>query len=182
MLSVRPKIAELSFQLFGRSLHPELFDFHRSKIVQRDAYQAEIAITNSGHVISWCGNEITLNEVASSSHQPLPRRRVLVDRQLKGSQSEQVRCRRNVYYDTKFTLESMDPELFWAIQKQLTTDSTEGLLHRFDSSGRIALGAISYIHVDTRAKSMLVQAIHTFPDDHAIVKVESSFGIGSPKV
>ncbi len=37
----------------------------------------------------------------------------------------------------------------------------------------MALGALSYISVETRQSSMLVQAIHTFPDDYAIVKVES---------
>jgi hypothetical protein len=28
VLSVRPKVAELSFQLFGRALHPEVFEVH----------------------------------------------------------------------------------------------------------------------------------------------------------
>ena len=44
-----------------------------------------------------------------------------------------------------------------------------------DASGRLAVGAFSYIHIETRARSMMVQAIHTFPDDYAIVKVESVF-------
>ena len=41
----------------------------------------------------------------------------------------------------------------------------------------MALGALSYVNVETRRTSMLVQAIHTFPDDYAIVKVESLFSL-----
>lgn len=96
---------------------------------------------------------------------------------LRGSRSDRTECRAGVRYHTNFTLEPLSADMFWAIQKQLTTDGTEGLLHRFDSSGRLSLGAVSYIHVETRSRSMMLQAIHTFPDDHAIVKVESVFSI-----
>ena len=53
----------------------------------------------------------------------------------------------------------------------------QGLLQRFDSSGRIALGAISYIHVESRLRSLRVRAFHTFPDDYAIVQTRSLFEI-----
>ncbi len=49
------------------------------------------------------------------------------------------------------------------------------MLHRFDSNERLALGALSYINVETRSRSLLIQAFHTFPDDCAIVKVQSLF-------
>ncbi|MEZ6091854.1 MAG: DUF2617 family protein [Pirellulaceae bacterium] len=177
MISVRPKIAELSFRVFGRSLHPELFEFHRSRRIQRDAFSADISITNSGHVICWRCNGVTVSEVASSSHQLLPARRQLLDFPLRGTQAERVDCRSGITYSTKFTLEPVNADLFWAIQKELTHDATEGLLHRFDPSGRIAMGAVSYINIQTRARSMMIQAVHTFPEDQAIVKVESVFAV-----
>ena len=49
------------------------------------------------------------------------------------------------------------------------------MLHRFESSGRIALGAVSYIGLEARDRSFKVQAFHTFPDDFAIVKSRSVF-------
>jgi hypothetical protein len=39
----------------------------------------------------------------------------------------------------------------------------------------LGFGAISYVNVETRNRSMLVQAFHTFPDDYAIVKSQSWF-------
>lgn len=179
MISVRPKIAELSFQVFGRSVHPELFEFHRSRRIQRDAFSSDISITNSGHVITWRANGMTISEVAASSHQLLPKHRRLMQHPLKGMRSDSVECRMGITYSTKFTLEPVSPDLFWAIQKELTHEATEGLLHRFDSNGRIAMGAVSYINIETRARSMMIQAMHTFPEDQAIVKVESVFSVDS---
>jgi hypothetical protein len=49
------------------------------------------------------------------------------------------------------------------------------MLQRFEPSGRIGMGAMSYINVQSRDRSLLVQALHTFPDDFAIVKSQSMF-------
>ena len=197
MLSVRPKVAELAFQVFSRSLHPELYTVHKTRRIERSDYQARVDITNCGHVITWtassdatsgsaaendsmvkdCG--LTICEVATSAHQPLPKRRCLLTKQLKGSRTERVKCRGGVEYRTHFQLEPVEPDLFWMVHQQLSKQRTEGLLHMFDASGRMAMGALSYVSIETRQKSMLIQAIHTFPDDYAIVKVESLFALPS---
>ncbi|QEG39942.1 DUF2617 family protein [Roseimaritima ulvae] len=177
MLSVRPKVAELAFQVFGRTLHPELYRIHQTRRIERTAYDAKIDITNCGHVITWRASGVTICEVASSANQPLPQRRQLLNKPLRGVHNERLKCHGGVQYRTQFQLEPVSPDLFWTFQQQLGNGPTEGLLHTFDSSGRMALGALSYIHVDTRCRSMLVQAIHTFPDDYAIVKVESVFSL-----
>jgi hypothetical protein len=174
VLTVRPKVAELVFQLYGRPLHPELFEVYGSRTVERGDYQAKIDITGAGHVVTWRYAGLTLTEVATSAHHPLPERRRLLSYRLKGERSDGVECRGGVSYQVNFQLEPVEPEVFWTFQEELTRDSLrQGMLHRFDSSGRMALGAISYINVETRNRSLLVQAFHTFPDDYAIVKTQS---------
>ncbi len=75
-----------------------------------------------------------------------------------------------------FQLEPVEPEVFWTFQQELASDGLrQGMLYRFNSSGRMALGALSYVNVETRSRHMLVQAFHTFPDDYAIVKSQSIF-------
>jgi hypothetical protein len=97
---------------------------------------------------------------------------------LKGQGHDRVDCRGGARYQVSFSLEPVVPEVFWTFQQELAHDGDrEGLLHRFDSSGRIALGALSYINVETRNRSLLVQAFHTFPDDYAIVKSQSLFEV-----
>tara|TARA_R110002049_G_scaffold27321_3_gene94399 strand:+ start:28713 stop:29528 length:816 start_codon:yes stop_codon:yes gene_type:complete len=240
VLSVRPKVAELAFHVFSRTLHPELYVVHKTRLISRSRYEARVDITNCGHVIKWTtrdlgsrdscpqkekdcslngavaagepideiadclpgdgfpGNadptdaelsspeicsglsgDFTLCEVATSAHTPLPKRRCLFSKSLKGSRTEHASCRGGIEYRTHFQLESVEPDLFWMVGQQLEKGPTEGLLHHFDASGRMALGALSYISIETRQNSMRVQAIHTFPDDYAIVKVESLYSLPS---
>ena len=178
MLTVRPKVAELVFQLFGRPLHPELFEVCSSQVIQRGEYEAKIDITSTGHVVTWRHAGLTLTEVATSAHHPLPERRRLMACRLKGHRTDRVECRGGVSYQMSFQQESIAPEVFWTFQEELAREGPrQGLLQRFDASGRIALGAISYIHVETRFRSLCVRAFHTFPDDYAIVQTRSLFQI-----
>lgn len=179
MISVRPKVAELVFQLYGRSLHPELFDIYGSQTVQRGGYEATIRITGAGHLVAWRYQGITLTEVAASTRQLLPQRRRLISYRLKGERSDRVPLRGGGSYQVNFQVEPVEASVFWAFQSELMRDGErQGLLHRFDSGGRIAMGAISYVNVEMRNRSLLVQAFHTFPDDYAIVKSQSLFEIG----
>jgi hypothetical protein len=176
VLSVRPKIAELVFQLYGRSLHPELFEVFSSQTIERGPYSATIDITSAGHLVTWRYEGLTLTEVAAAANHPLPQKRRLLSYKLKGQRSDRVECRGGAIYQMNFALESVAPEAFWTYQRELTLGgASRGLLHKFDSSGRIAVGAISYIHFVTRERSLLLQSFHTFPDDYAIVKCESLF-------
>jgi hypothetical protein len=174
VITTRPKVAELSLQLFGRSLHPELFVVYKSRTVERGGYTAKIDITSSGHVVTWRYQGMTITEVACSAQHPLPQKRRLMSYRFKGERTDRVECRGGVSYQVSFQLEPASPQDFWMFQNELARDAqVEGLLHRFDSSGRMNLGALSYINVETRNKSLLIQAFHTFPDDCAIVKSQS---------
>ena len=173
-LTVRPKVAELVFRLYGRPLHPELFEIFCSRTVSRAGYRAKIDITSTGHVMTWRYSGLTLTEVVTSARPPLPERRRLMSYRLKGQRHDRVECRGGVTYDVGFQLEPVEPEVFWTYQEELTRDGQyQGMFHKFDSSGRMALGAISYINVQTRSRSLMIQAFHTFPDDYAIVKSQS---------
>jgi hypothetical protein len=174
VITTRPKVTELSLQLFGRSLHPELFVVHKTRVVERGGYTAKIDITSSGHVISWRYQGLTLTEVACAAQHPLPQKRRLMSYRFKGERSDRVECRGGVVYQTSFQLEPVTHDVFGMFQNELARDAqVQGLFHRFESSGRIQLGALSYINVETRNKSLLIQAFHTFPDDCAIVKSQS---------
>ncbi len=178
MLTVRPKVAELVFRVYGRPLHPELFQVYHSRSVKRGDYEAKIDITSAGHVVAWRYAGLTLTEVAASAQHPLPQRRRLISYKLKGQRNDHIECRGGVCYQVSFQLEPVEPEVFWTFQEELAADGRrQGMFHQFNSSGRMALGALSYINVETRNRTLLVQAFHTFPDDYAIVKSQSIFQI-----
>lgn len=176
MLTLRPKVGELVFQLYGRSLHPELFETYQDRCIERGGYQANVRITNAGHVITWRYRGLTLTEVATGAGHPLPQKRRLLSHKLRGQRTDRVQCRGGVRYEVSFQLEPVEPEVFWTFQQELEqVGERQGMLHTFRSSGRLNLGAVSYINVETRSRSMLVQAFHTFPEDYAIVKSQSVF-------
>lgn len=174
--TVRPKVAQLTFQLLGRSVHPELFHIYKSNVIEREHYRARLHITADGHVISWTADGTTLTEVAASMHQPVPLSRRLLAVPLRDAGSDTIEVRPGVTYRYSYQLERVPSEMFWMIQTQLgDVSQNHELIQVFDSSGRIAIGGLSFIHVDSRLKSLRVQAIHTFPDDLALVKTESTF-------
>ena len=178
MITTRPKVAELVFQVYGRALHPELFEVCQTRTVERGKYKAKVDITTAGHVVTWSYAGLTLTEVATSAHHPLPERRRLLSARLRGQRNDRVECRGGINYQVSFQLEPVEPEIFWTFQHELCQDGQrQGMLHKFDSSGRMALGALSYINVESRNRTLLVQAFHTFPDDYAIVKSQSLFTI-----
>lgn len=180
MLSVRPKVAELTYQLFGRTLHPELFEIHQSRTISRGGYEAQIHITSAGHVLTWQYGGLVLTEVAAASNHPLPKRRRLMSHRLQGERSDRVACRGGVSYEMNFSLEPAKPDRFAAYQKELSLQATRrGMLQKFEGSGRIGTGALSYISVDSRDKVFRIQAFHTFPDDYAVLKIQSWYRLGS---
>jgi hypothetical protein len=176
--TVRPKVAQLTFQLLGRSVHPELFQIYKSHRIERELYQARFDITADGHVISWTVGKTTLTEIASSIHQPVPLERRVFAVPLRDKGGDSIEYRPGLNYKYHYQLERVPSEMFWMIQQQLgETSKNHELIQVFDSSGRIAIGGLSFIHVETRQRSLHVQAIHTFPDDLALVKTESTFSL-----
>ncbi len=176
--TVRPKVAELTFQLFGRSAHPELFHIYKSHRIQRDNYTAQLHITADGHMITWVSGTHTLTEITSSVHQPLPSTRRLLSVPLRTAGQDTLAVSEGIEYRYEYALERVPPEMFWMIQQQLGESCKHHeLIQFFNSSGRVDIGGMSFIHVDSRLKSLHIQAIHTFPDDMALVKTESTFSL-----
>jgi uncharacterized protein (DUF427 family) len=146
--------------------------------VDRGGYSASLAITTAGHVVAWRKDGLILTEVATSGSQPLPQKRRLLSHRIAGERSDRLDCRGGASYQTCFQLETVEQEVFWTFQQELEAAGTKrGLLHRFESGGRLTPGAMSWIDVETRPRTMIVQAFHTFPDDLAIVKSQSLFEI-----
>lgn len=172
----RPKVAELVFQVFGRPLHPELFETVASRRVLRDHYEATIAITQCGHVVTWRCGDTYLSEVATSAAHPLPQRRRLVIERLRGERCESIALSRGVRYETSFQLERLPAEVFWQVQEGLADDGARrGLFFSFAAPSRIAVAALSFVNFESRARSLLVHTFHTFPDELALVKTQSLF-------
>ncbi len=178
MLSVRPKVSELAFRVFGRSLHPELFESFESRTINREQYCLRIDITSSGHLLTWQRNGTVLSEVASATFQPLPKRELLFGDLVGMPTSNQI-CRHNeVDYTFQFQLDPAEPKTFHMIQKELLRSiPCEGMLFQFQSRDQFTPGAISYINIQSRRNNVHVRAFHTFPEAFLVMKSESIFNV-----
>ncbi len=177
MLSARPKIADLVFQFYGRSLHPELFEVRRERKIERTAYTATLKITSTGHAICWQQPEgLLLTEVATSALHDLPIKRRLMSHRMRGEHEDRIECAGGLVYETDLMLETVDAATIRSYHQELQlTGEKHSLLYQFESGGRVGLGAFSYIHFESRARAFRIQALHTFPDDGVILKSQSLF-------
>jgi hypothetical protein len=171
---LRPRVCDLVFQLYGRPLHPELFDILAMRKIQREDYELTVWITRTGHVISWENPDVHLTEVAAAADQPLPERRRLIRYRLRGEHSDSVACAHGINYQMSFQVEVLPPEIFLHVHDEILTDGGKrGLLHNFQPHHRLALAPLGFITVESRASCLFLTCFHTFPDEHTIVKSQS---------
>src|ERR1700745_4311607 len=96
--SLRPKVSNLVFQLYGRPLHPEFFDILAVRKIQREDCEMTVRLTRTGPVISWDYGALHLTEVAGACEHALPERRRLLDYRLRGEHSASLPCSHGVNY------------------------------------------------------------------------------------
>lgn len=175
LASIRPRVAEMRFQLLRRAVHPELFQIYKCQRLSRERYRAQFCITSDGHYITWQTGTEVLTEVAASITQELPSGLRLLDEPLRDERKDKI-AQAGFGYRYQYQLERVSAEMFWMIQRQLGDAAQNNeLIQVFNSSGRLPIGGLSFIHVESRLQVLKVQAIHTFPDDHVLVKTQSCF-------
>src|SRR5437763_1239395 len=95
---LRPRVGDLVFQLYGRPLHPELFEILASRKVRREDYELTIWITRTGHVLTWENQDVQLTEVAAAAGQELPQKRRLLSYRLRGEHGGVLACPHGITY------------------------------------------------------------------------------------
>ncbi len=178
MLFVRPKISEMGMHLFSRSVHPELYEKCSSRLIERERYCLSIQITMTGHLISFQNGRGNLTEICSGIHQPLPTSGRLISHTIDSQHKQQVTLPNVGSWESRYQIDVVDAKLFVTVQQHLAQQKEfEGLLHRFAASGRMPLGAISYVNVQAYRNYLNVMSFHTFPDTCSVVRAETKFSL-----
>jgi hypothetical protein len=171
---VRPRVGDLVFQVYGRPLHPELFDILAVRRIRREDYELTVRITRTGHVISWENDDVFLSEVTAAASQELPERRRLLHYKLRSEHSAQLACAHGIHYQCSFQVEVLPPEIFLHVHDEILADgSKRGLLHNFSSHNRLALAPLGFIAAEARAGCLFLSSFHTFPTENTVVKTQS---------
>jgi hypothetical protein len=171
---VRPRVGDLVFQLYGRPLHPELFEILAHCKLRREDYELTLRITRTGHVITWENADVLLTEVAAAADQELPEKRRLLNFKLRGEHSGNLTCAHGIKYQTTFQVETLQPAIFLQVHEEILADGEKrGLLHNFTPSHRISLAPLGLIAVESRFNCLFLSTFHTFPEEHTVVKTQS---------
>ncbi len=170
---VRPRVCDLCFQVYGKPLHPELFDNLAYRRLVRDGYEVTVRITRTGHVITWTNSDAFLTEVAAAD-QTLPNSCRLIRHRMRGEHSDAVSAGRGITYQTSFQVETLPPELFLQVHDEIVNDGGKrGLLHNFRPHHRMALAPLGYVSIEARNGCLFFTAFHTFPDEFTVIKTQS---------
>jgi hypothetical protein len=171
---VRPPVADLVFQVYGRPLHPELFEVVASRQVRHADFELTVRITRTGHVVSWENEDVYLTEVTAAADQELPQRRRLLHYRLRSEQCATLPCAHGVHYQASFQVEVLPPDLFAHVHDEILADgSKRGLLHHFASQNRLALAPLGFVQAEFRPGCLFLSSFHTFPGEHTVVKTQS---------
>jgi hypothetical protein len=176
----RSRVADLAFQVFGRTIHPDWFAVRAHRRVTQDGWEADVRIIEGGHAVIFRAGPVRLAEVLAGPETHLPEPGLLYHSAVRHERSTTLRPGGDVEYQTCFEVERVDPEVFAHLSDEMALDPNRGgLFHRFSPSNRMAPAAISHIRVEAKVRGLTIHAFHSFPDERAIVRTQSLF---EPKV
>jgi len=180
MIITRPCISELTFLYYDRPVHPEFFQFVATRTTERNHYSLTSALTSTGHIVTLKitmadGKTRFVSEVVTSAHFEMPDSPMSAFR-FKGKQHEMIRLSDHLYVETTFDREVLELHAYMALQAELSkANELDGLFYHFGPNGRIAMGGLSYMTLETWYKRVRVRAYHTFPESYRVLTTDSVF-------
>ncbi len=167
-------VSELTFSLYQRPLHPELFDIYSRRQVKTEKYEATIWATGCSHVVQVSSQDLWLAELISLPAQLLPKRGLIERFQFRGQRSHKCTLSRGLSYMTDFQIEKMSPNLYRKSHMDLERFArNRGMFVRFPKMAVGGLEPFSYIDFEARPEELHLHAFHAFPDQVTIIKTQS---------
>jgi hypothetical protein len=171
---IRPRIADVVFRLYGRALHPELFDVLASRTVERDGYTLSVRLTRTGHLLGWTDGRVHLTEATATADMELPESGRRLGLRFAGGQNGKSDFAGGVRYQVSSQVEILQPEQFLHVHEELAADGArKGLVFHCKTGNRLGLAPLGVVIVQSLPSGLSVGAFHTFPDELAILKTQS---------
>jgi hypothetical protein len=178
--SGRTRVADLSFGLYGRSLHPDWFRVRAHQRYAQAGWEADVRIVEGGHLLQWACGPVRLAEVlAGPLEEPLPEEGRLFQSAVKQERSTSRKLSPTITYHGCFAVERVSPGIFAHLDAELNLEAhaRRGLFHRGRGGHRFEAAPLSRLTVEAHPRRLSVHAFHTFPAERAIVRTQSLFEI-----
>ena len=169
-------IKELTFSLFQRSLHPELFQIYAIRRLKTAKYEAIIWVTGCTHVVSVFAEDACLTEVVSTPGQMLPSRGLIERFQFRGPRSHKCTLSQGLSYMTDFQVEKMSPNLYRQSYVDLDRFArNRGVFVKFPGLEIGGLQPFCYIDFEARRNELHIHTFAAYPEQVTMIKTQSLF-------
>ena len=169
-------VDQLSFSLFQRPLHPELFQIYANRKLKTEKYQADIWVTGCTHVVTVHTKDMSLAEVVSAPSQPLPQRGLVERFQFRGPRSHKCSLSKTLHYMTDFQVEKMSRNLYR--QSHLDLDrfaKNRGIFVKYPKVETDGLHPFCYVDYEARQGELHIHTFAAYPEQLTMVKTQSLF-------
>ncbi len=166
----------LTFSLFQKPLHPELFQIYAKRQLKTNKYEALVWITGCTHVVSVFAADVCLSEVISAPGQPLPQRGLIERFQFRGPRSHKCTLSRGLSYMTDFQVEKMSPNLYRQSHRDLERFAqNRGLFVKFPELETGGLQPFCYVDFEAKQSELHVHSFAAYPEQVTMLKTQSLF-------
>jgi hypothetical protein len=166
----------LTFSLFQRPLHPELFSIYASRQLKTEKYEALVWITGCTHVASVFTGDLCLAEVVSVPGQLLPARGLIERFQFNGPKTHKCTLSKGVSYMTDFQVEKLSPALYLQSHSDLERFArNRGVFVKFPDLETAGLQPFCYVDFEARPNELHIHTFSAYPDQVTIIKTQSLF-------
>ena len=170
------RVGSLRFVLYGRPLHPELFDIYHARTVVKSGYEARIWVTGCAHVIGFHREQSTLTQLIADAQSELPSRGKLLEMPFRGEKDHDSQRADGIHYMMNFQMESMSPAVYSKTHHDLARAGMHrGLFVPFPMWMSRGLTPFTFLDYEAKPNELHIFAFHAFPDDLTIVKAQSIF-------
>lgn len=134
----RSSVADLAFQVFNRSLHPEWFATREFRRIEQKRWVADVRIVEGGHTAAFLSGSTRITEVLCGPEPVLPEPGRLFHSHVKRERSTILRPEGVVEYQSCLEVERVDTEIFRHLCEEISLDaSADRLFHRFSATNRL---------------------------------------------
>lgn len=173
---VNVAVDDLTFSLFQRPLHPELFTIYAKRELKTEKYEAIIWVTGCTHVVSIFTEDICLTELISAPGQMLPHRGLIERFQFRGPHSHKCTLSKGLSYMTDFQIEKMNPDLYHQSHLDLERFArNRGLFVSFPRAKANGLQPFCYVDFEARRTELHVHTFSAYPEQVTMIKTQSLF-------
>ncbi|QDT32570.1 DUF2617 family protein [Thalassoglobus polymorphus] len=174
MESIRPSIAETSYRMFDRPLHPELFDPVIVGRIRSEQYDMTVGLCEGGYYLQFSSGGHSIVEVTAPDRQQLST--FGLQRTYFYNEQEEILHKSNVPFLYHFAgeVDVVEYSVFTRVQMELESETSKVFLsHQFPAPNRLLPGALSLVRVEGSARMLSVHTFHTFPVDLAVLRTQT---------